>query len=241
MKRGANVALTQEIPSLTGVVLGVRWNAGSEQALSENLVAATILCDADNQAPSEEYFVFFNQLTSPDLSVAQLAQALGDDREQIEVDLGAVPADIHRIVVALYVNEGPGAKRTLGQLRECYVRVLDLDGGQELVRSENLAPALRSETGDLPRRAVPALQRLEVQGHRAGIRQRDQRHRRGLRGTRCEYRSVRTRPGAQTDRSAVLASPQSAGDRAERRDRRFRQRPGHGAAARTDRPRRRST
>ena len=29
MKRGANVALTQEIPSLTGVVLGVRWNAGS--------------------------------------------------------------------------------------------------------------------------------------------------------------------------------------------------------------------
>jgi len=149
MKRGANVALTQEIPSLKGVVLGVRWNAGSEQALSDNLVAATILCDADSRAPSDEYFVFFNQLTSPDLSVAQLNQALGDDREQIEVDLGDVPAEIARIVIALYINDGPGAKRTLGQLRECYIRVLDLRDGQELVRSENLAPALRSETAIL--------------------------------------------------------------------------------------------
>jgi len=135
MKRGANVALTQEIPSLTGVVLGVRWNAGSEQTLSDNLVAATILCNAHSQAPSDEYFVFFNQLNEPDLSVAQLTQALGDDREQIEVDLGGVPDDIHRIVVALYVNEGPGAKRTLGQLRECVIRVLDLANGTELVRS----------------------------------------------------------------------------------------------------------
>src|SRR6478736_543612 len=94
MKRGANVALTQEIPTLTSVVLGIRWNAGAEQALSDNLVAATILCNSESQAPSDEYFVFFNQLTSPDLSVVQLAEALGDDREQIEVDLGDVPAEI---------------------------------------------------------------------------------------------------------------------------------------------------
>ena len=59
-------------------------------------------------------------------------------------------------MVALYINDGPGAKRTLGQLRECYIRVLDLRDGQELVRSENLAPALRSETAILLGRAVPA-------------------------------------------------------------------------------------
>ena len=63
MKRGANVALTQEIPDLTGVVLGVRWNAGAEQVLTDNLVVATILCDARSQALSDEHFVFFNQLT----------------------------------------------------------------------------------------------------------------------------------------------------------------------------------
>jgi tellurium resistance protein TerD len=147
MKRGANVALTQEIPSLAGVVLGVRWNSGAERTLDDNLVAATILCDTNGRAPSDQYFVFFNQLSSPEMSVSQLDQALGDDREQIEVDLGDVPPEIARIVVALYINDGVGARRTLGQLRECIVRVLDLRDGQELVRSENLAPALRSETG----------------------------------------------------------------------------------------------
>jgi tellurium resistance protein TerD len=149
LQRGANVALTQEIPSLTGVVLGVRWNAGAEQALSDNLVAATILCDRDSRAPSERYFVFFNQLSSPDESVTRRSQLLGDDREQIEVDLPDVPPEIARIVVALYINDGPGARRSLGQLRDCSIRVLDRANGQELVRSENLAPALRSETAIL--------------------------------------------------------------------------------------------
>ena len=116
---------------------------------SDNLVAATILCDRDSRAPSDEYFVFFNQLTSPDLSVSQLTQALGDDREQIEVDLGDVPAEIHRIVVALYINDGAGrAADARASCGSASIRVLDLSNGQELVRSENLAPALRSETGD---------------------------------------------------------------------------------------------
>lgn len=174
MKRGANVALTQEIPSLTGVVLGVRWNAGAEQALAENLVAATILCNEQSRAPSDEYFVFFNQLTSPDLSVAQLAQALGEDREQIEVDLTSVPLTIHRIVVALYINDGPGARRTLGQLRECAIRVLNLSDGQELVHSENLAPALRSETaiclGELYRHPTGWKFKVIGQGYDDGIK-----------------------------------------------------------------------
>ena len=173
MKRGANVALTQEIPTLTGVVLGVRWNAGAEHVLADNLVAATILCDQHAQAPSDEYFVFFNQLTSPDLSVAQLATAVGDDSEQIEVDLAQVPTDIHRIVVVVYVNEGPGAKRTLGQLRECRIRVLNLADGTELVRSENLAPQLRTETaiclGELYRHPSGWKFKVIGQGYENGV------------------------------------------------------------------------
>jgi tellurium resistance protein TerD len=146
MKRGANVALTREIPGLTGVVLGVSWNAGAETVLTDNLVMATILCDAHSRALSNEHFVFFNQLSSPELSVAQLEQALGGDQEQVEVDLAAVPPEVERIVVFVYINDGPAQRRTLGQLRSCELRVLDLADNRELVRSENLAPALSGET-----------------------------------------------------------------------------------------------
>jgi tellurium resistance protein TerD len=146
MKRGANVALTREIPGLSGVVLGVRWNAGGETVLDDSMVMATILCDAGGKALSEKDFVFFNQLASRDLSVHRLEHALGGDKEQVEVSLAAVPAEVDRVVVVAYVNDGPAARRTLGQLRSCEVRVLDLADNRELVRSEDLAAALDGET-----------------------------------------------------------------------------------------------
>ena len=146
MKRGANVALTREIPGLKGLVLGMSWNAGAERVLDENLVFAAILCGANGQARSDKDFVFFNQLSSAEQSVQQLEQAMGDDREQIEIDLAGVPGDVDRIVAALYVNEGPAQRRTLGQLRSCVIRVLDAADNRELVRSEDLASSLSAET-----------------------------------------------------------------------------------------------
>jgi tellurium resistance protein TerD len=146
MKRGTNVSLSREIPGLTGLVVGAKWDAGAETALAENLVTAAILCGPDGKALSDEHFVFFNQLASPDLSVQEMDAAVGPDAEQIEIDLPKVPAAVDRIVVALYINDGPGRRRALGQLRSCVVRVLNAAGNQELVTSEDLAPGLTTET-----------------------------------------------------------------------------------------------
>lgn len=146
MKRGANVALTREVPGLTGLVLGMSWNAGAEHVLDENLVFAAILCDADGRAGSDRDLVFFNQVTSADQSVQELETALGGDREQLEIDLASVPGQIDRIVAVLYVNEGPAQRRTLGQLRSCVVRVLNAADNKELVRSEDLASGFTTET-----------------------------------------------------------------------------------------------
>ena len=146
MKRGANVALTREVPGLTRVVLGMTWNAGAERALEDNLVFAAILCGPDGRARSDQDFVFFNQLASPEQSVHERDEALGGDNEQIEVELAAVPAEIERVVVVLYVNEGPAQRRTLGQLRSCVIRVLNAADNKELVRSEELAAAFSAET-----------------------------------------------------------------------------------------------
>jgi tellurium resistance protein TerD len=147
MRRGSNVALTKEIPSLTGVVLGVRFTAGAETVVTDNLVVAAILCNPASKALTRQHFVFFNQLSSPDLSVKQVEEALGDDDEQIEIDLLDVPADVARIVVVAYLNDGIAQRRSLGRLRDCTIRVLDLRDDTELVRSENLAIGLTDETG----------------------------------------------------------------------------------------------
>jgi tellurium resistance protein TerD len=146
LRRGSNVALTKEIPGLIGVVVGVRWNTGREEVLGESLTVATVLCDPGGKALSADHFVYFNQLSDPANSVSQLEQALGGDAEQLEVHFGAVPAEVSRIVVTLYVNEANGLRRTLGRLREIGVRALDLRDNRELARSENLAKDLDAET-----------------------------------------------------------------------------------------------
>ena len=174
LKRGENVALTREIPSLSSVVLGVRWDAGPETALDASLVAATLLCDRSSHVLSDEHFVFFNQLISPDLSVEQLGAAVGGDKEQIEVDLPDVPPEVERIVVALYLNDGVAARRTLGQLRSCSIRVLDRADNRELVRSEELAAVLAGETalvlGELYRHTSGWKFKVIGQGYESGLR-----------------------------------------------------------------------
>jgi tellurium resistance protein TerD len=173
MKRGANVALTQEIPGLKALVLGISWNAGAERVLDESLVFAAILCGRDGRARSDQDFVFFNQLSSPEQSVHQLEQALGSDREQIVVELAGVPADVERIAVVLYVNENPAQRRTLGQLRSCVIRVLDAADNRELVRSEELASAFSAETavalGEIYRHPTGWKFKVLGQGYSKGI------------------------------------------------------------------------
>jgi tellurium resistance protein TerD len=173
MSRGANVALTREIPGLSQIVVGVTWNAGAERLLEDNLVLATVLCDAGSKALSAEHFVFFNQLTSPDLSVSRLESALAGDKEQVEIDLPDVPPEVARIVVVVYLNDGTAQRRTLGQLREITVCVREGPSNRELVRSENLAPALSTETalvlGEVYRHGGDWKFKVAGEGYASGI------------------------------------------------------------------------
>ena len=146
LRRGANVEFTREIPGLTRVVAGVKFGAGAEHVLLENVVLATLLCGADGKILGPEHFVFFNQLSSPDESVQERDTALGGDTEQVEVDLAGVPAEVARIVLVAYVNEGLAAKRTFGQLKDCTVRLLNAGDNSPVVTSENLANGFTTET-----------------------------------------------------------------------------------------------
>lgn len=173
MSRGANVPLTREIPGLKHIVVGVSWNAGAEPVLQDNLVMAAILCNDADMAISAEHFVFFNQLTSPDMSVSQLQTALAGDQEQVEIDLPDVPLEVSRIAFILYVNEGTAARRTLGQLRQLTVAIRDATDNRELVSSENLAPVLSTETalvvGEVYRHRSDWKFRVVGEGYATGI------------------------------------------------------------------------
>ncbi len=174
MPRGSNVELTRELPDLTGVVVGITWDAGAETTLDDALVGAVLLCNSARKVISDDHFVFFNQLSSPDLSVAMLETALAADKEQVEIDLTSVPDEVVCVFALLYINDSPGRRRSLGQLRSCRVRVLNLEDNCEIVRSEDLAATLDAQTamvlGEIYRHHGGWKFRVIGQGYSSGIR-----------------------------------------------------------------------
>src|SRR3954470_18882427 len=95
LSKGGNVSLTKEAPGLTAALVGLGWDARTTSGAGFDLDASALLVDAAGKVLSDEHFVFFNNLTSPDGSVEHTGDNLtgegdGDD-ESIKVNLARVP------------------------------------------------------------------------------------------------------------------------------------------------------
>jgi tellurium resistance protein TerD len=125
---------------------------------------------------SDRHFVFFNNLRSPDGSVRHLGGPAADgapgDRQRIEVELTAVPAQVERVVfaVALYRAEQRG--QSFARVRSAYVRITDPGSGLEVARYQ-LADEAGSETamvfGELYRHSGDWKFRAVGQGYATGL------------------------------------------------------------------------
>src|SRR5919109_3200053 len=110
LAKGGNVSLTKAAPNLTQVMVGLGWDARSTTGAPFDLDASALLCQS-GRVLGDEYFVFYNNLKSPEGSVEHTGDNLtgegeGDD-EQIKVNLAGVPAEIEKIVfpVSIYDAE----------------------------------------------------------------------------------------------------------------------------------------
>lgn len=93
LAKGGNVSLSKAAPNLTQVLVGLGWDARSTTGAPFDLDASALLCQA-GRVLGDEYFVFYNQLRSPEGSVEHTGDNLtgegdGDD-ESLIVDLSRV-------------------------------------------------------------------------------------------------------------------------------------------------------
>ena len=103
LSKGGNVSLSKEAPGLTAVDVGLGWDARTTTGADFDLDACALMVGSGGKVLSDQHFVFFNNLTSPDGSVEHTGDNLtgegeGDD-EVIKVNLAAVPAEADKIVV----------------------------------------------------------------------------------------------------------------------------------------------
>ncbi|MFI0723877.1 MULTISPECIES: TerD family protein [unclassified Streptomyces] len=177
LSKGGNVSLTKEAPNLTAVVVGLGWDARTTTGADFDLDASALLTNEAGKVLSDQHFVFFNNLRSPDGSVEHTGDNLtgegeGDD-EVINVNLAGVPADVVKIVFPVSIYEAEQRQQSFGQVRNAYIRVLNAADQRELARydlTEDASTETAMVFGELYRHGGEWKFRAIGQGYASGLR-----------------------------------------------------------------------
>ncbi len=178
LSKGGNVSLTKEAGAagLNAVTVGLGWDVRSTTGTDFDLDASAIGCNAEGKVASDQHFVFFNNLASPDGSIQHTGDNLtgegeGDD-EQIKVGVAAVPPEIDKIVFPVSIYDADNRQQNFGQVRNAFIRVVNDANGQELARydlSEDASTETAMVFGELYRAGAEWKFRAVGQGYATGL------------------------------------------------------------------------
>lgn len=178
LSKGGNVSLTKAAPGLSAVNVGLGWDVRTTTGADFDLDASALLCGADGKVVSDQHFVFFNNLTSPDGSVEHTGDNLtgegegeGDD-EMIKVSLAGVPAEVEKIVFPVSIHDADARGQSFGQVSNAFIRVVNQADNAELARYD-LTEDYSTETalvfGELYRNGAEWKFRAVGQGYASGL------------------------------------------------------------------------
>jgi tellurium resistance protein TerD len=176
LSKGGNVSLTKEAPGLTAALVGLGWDARTTSGAAFDLDASALLLNSAGKVLSDQHFVFFNNLTSPDGSVEHTGDNLtgegeGDD-ESIKVDLSRVPADVEKIVFTVSIYDAESRQQSFGQVRNAFIRVVNQADGAEVTRydlSEDASTETAMIFGEMYRNNGEWKFRAVGQGYTSGL------------------------------------------------------------------------
>ncbi len=177
LTKGGNVSLTKEAPGLQAVTVGLGWDARTTDGKPFDLDASAIGCSAEGKAASDQHFVFFNNLRTPDGAVEHQGDNLtgageGDD-EQVKVNLAGMAAEVDKIAFAVSIYDADARSQSFGQVRNAFIRVVNAADQKELARydlSEDASTETAMVFGELYRNGADWKFRAVGQGYASGLR-----------------------------------------------------------------------
>jgi tellurium resistance protein TerD len=176
LTKGGNVSLTKQAPGMTAVDIGLGWDARTTTGSDFDLDASAILIGSNGKVLSDNHFVFFNNLTSPDKTVQHTGDNLtgegdGDD-ETIKANLAGMASEVDKIVIVVSIYDADNRAQNFGQVSNAYMRVLNQAGGSEIARYD-LTEDASTETamifGELYRHGTEWKFRAVGQGYASGL------------------------------------------------------------------------
>lgn len=130
IRKGERVVLgdmKENLPLLT-VTLG--WTAGADYDIDGSL----FMIDSNEKIPSESYFVFYNNMESPDQAAileSCKTNSKGESTQKITVRLDSLSTIVEQLVFVLTIHEADHKSQSFRQVREVFMRIFNRSTSEE--------------------------------------------------------------------------------------------------------------
>ncbi|CAM3899290.1 MULTISPECIES: TerD family protein [Flavobacterium] len=127
---------------LSKITVGLGWDPNEGTGNDFDLDASAIMIDENRKLLGEEYFIFYNNLKSPDGSLEHTGDdptggnSDGDDDEAIKIDLTLVNEKVNEILFVVTIEDFERRKQNFGQVRNSYIRIVDNSTNEEIAKYE---------------------------------------------------------------------------------------------------------
>ena len=126
-----------DLPKFT---IGLGWDTNTSSTGSAfDLDASVFILGENKKLISDEHFVFYNNLQSPDGAVIHTGDNLDgegeDDDESIKIDLTSITSQAAEIVVVT-IHKADERKQNFGQVHNSFIRIFNTDTQEEILKYE---------------------------------------------------------------------------------------------------------
>jgi len=121
--------------------IGLGWDTNSSSTgVDFDLDASAFILGENKKLLSDENFVFYNNLKSPDGAVEHTGDNLtgegeGDD-ESIRIDLSKISPNAYEVCIVVTIHKADERKQNFGQVHNSFIRIYNTDTNEEIMKYE---------------------------------------------------------------------------------------------------------
>lgn len=138
LEKGQKVDLTKTNPNTKKFKVGLGWNPNTSVGGEFDIDVSAFIIGDNNKRISDNHFVFYNNLVSPNEFVKhtgdnRTGQGEGDD-ESLVIDFSKATPEEKAIVFVVTIHEAVSRNQNFGQISGAYIRICDEADGKEVMK-----------------------------------------------------------------------------------------------------------
>lgn len=121
------ISIIKETPGISKIIAGLGWDPNMVNGHTVDLDLSLFMLNESGKLPADEYFIFYNNATSPDGSVhypgdSRGGEGEGDD-EVINVDLSKIDPKIEFLYFAVTIDQCEARGHNFGHVQNSYINI----------------------------------------------------------------------------------------------------------------------